>query len=81
MRLKPDLVAFPGEGFPVLGIEDTGYIDTNEVRIRACRCLCRRADGAGEHGFAQEIGPEFIGFRGIPMWAWSTNWNLTERRP
>ncbi len=32
--VKPDLVAFPGEGFPVLGIGDSGYIDTNEVRIR-----------------------------------------------
>ncbi len=31
---KPDLVAFPGEGFPVLGIEDRGYIDTDSVRIR-----------------------------------------------
>jgi len=32
--VKPDLVAFPGAGFPVLGIEDSGYIDTDEVRIR-----------------------------------------------
>ena len=32
--MKPDLVAFPGEGFPVLGIEDQGYIDTDSVRIR-----------------------------------------------
>ena len=32
--MKPDVVAFPGEGFPVLGIEDTGYIDTDSVRIR-----------------------------------------------
>jgi subtilisin family serine protease len=31
---KPDLVAFPGAGFPVLGLQDTGYIDTDEVRIR-----------------------------------------------
>ena len=32
--VKPDLVAFPGAGFPVLGIGDSGYIDTDEVRIR-----------------------------------------------
>jgi subtilisin family serine protease len=32
--MKPDVVAFPGEGFPVLGIEDQGYIDTDVVRIR-----------------------------------------------
>ena len=32
--MKPDVVAFPGEGFPVLGIEDQGYIDTDSVRIR-----------------------------------------------
>ena len=32
--IKPDLVAFPGEGFPVLGLEDRGYIDTDTVRIR-----------------------------------------------
>jgi len=32
--VKPDLVAFPGSGFPVLGIEDGGYIDTDTVRIR-----------------------------------------------
>lgn len=32
--MKPDLVAFPGAGFPVLGLEDRGYIDTDEVRIR-----------------------------------------------
>ena len=32
--MKPDLVAYPGEGFPVLGLEDSGYIDTDEVRIR-----------------------------------------------
>lgn len=32
--MKPDLAAFPGAGFPVLGLEDTGYIDTDEVRIR-----------------------------------------------
>lgn len=31
---KPDLVAYPGEGFPVLGIEDRGYIDTDVVPIR-----------------------------------------------
>ena len=32
--IKPDLVAYPGEGFPVLGISDSGYIDTDKVRIR-----------------------------------------------
>lgn len=32
--MKPDLVAFPGAGFPVLGLEDSGYIDTDEIRIR-----------------------------------------------
>jgi serine protease AprX len=32
--VKPDVVAYPGEGFPVLSITDTGYIDTNAVRIR-----------------------------------------------
>jgi len=32
--VKPDLVAFPGEGYPVLGIGDAGYIDTDTVRIR-----------------------------------------------
>lgn len=32
--IKPDVVAFPGEGFPVLGIEDRGYIDTDTLRIR-----------------------------------------------
>jgi len=32
--IKPDVVAFPGEGFPVLGIQDRGYIDTDSVRIR-----------------------------------------------
>ncbi|MFH1763634.1 MAG: S8 family serine peptidase [Gemmatimonadota bacterium] len=32
--VKPEVVAFPGEGFPVLGIEDSGYIDTDTVRIR-----------------------------------------------
>jgi subtilisin family serine protease len=31
---KPDVVAFPGEGFPVLGIGDRGYIDTDVVRRR-----------------------------------------------
>ena len=31
---KPDLVAYPGEGYPVLSIADTGYINTNQVRIR-----------------------------------------------
>jgi subtilisin family serine protease len=31
---KPDVVAFPGEGFPVLGLEDRGYIDTDTIRIR-----------------------------------------------
>jgi len=31
---KPDVVAFPGEGFPVLGLEDRGYIDTDTLRIR-----------------------------------------------
>ena len=31
---KPDVVAFPGEGFPVLGIGDRGYIDTDTLRIR-----------------------------------------------
>lgn len=32
--VKPDLVAFPGEGYPVLGLADSGYIDTDTVRIR-----------------------------------------------
>ncbi len=32
--VKPDLVAFPGEGFPVLGLQDRGYIDTDTLRIR-----------------------------------------------
>lgn len=32
--IKPDLVAYPGEGFPVLGLHDQGYIDTDTVRIR-----------------------------------------------
>jgi subtilisin family serine protease len=32
--IKPDLVAYPGEGYPVLSILDTGYINTNQVRIR-----------------------------------------------
>ena len=32
--VKPDLVAFPGSGFPVLGLEDVGYIDTDTLRIR-----------------------------------------------
>ncbi len=32
--IKPDLVAFPGEGYPVLSITDSGYIDTNAIRIR-----------------------------------------------
>jgi subtilisin family serine protease len=32
--VKPDLVAFPGEGYPVLGIGDHGYIDTDTLRIR-----------------------------------------------
>ncbi|MDQ8158460.1 MAG: S8 family serine peptidase [Gemmatimonadota bacterium] len=32
--VKPDVVAYPGEGFPVLSITDSGYIDTNAVRIR-----------------------------------------------
>jgi subtilisin family serine protease len=32
--IKPDMVAYPGEGYPVLGIGDSGYINTNEVRIR-----------------------------------------------
>ncbi len=32
--IKPDLVAYPGEGFPVLSITDSGYIDTDKVRIR-----------------------------------------------
>lgn len=32
--IKPDLVAYPGEGFPVLGLADSGYIDTDTVRIR-----------------------------------------------
>jgi subtilisin family serine protease len=32
--IKPDLVAYPGEGFPVLGLRDQGYIDTDTVRIR-----------------------------------------------
>ncbi len=32
--VKPDLVAFPGEGYPVLSVTDSGYIDTDVVRIR-----------------------------------------------
>jgi len=32
--VKPDLVAFPGEGYPVLSVTDSGYIDTNAIRIR-----------------------------------------------
>jgi subtilisin family serine protease len=32
--IKPDVVAFPGEGYPVLSITDSGYIDTNVTRIR-----------------------------------------------
>lgn len=32
--IKPDLVAYPGAGLPVLGLEDGGYIDTDGVRIR-----------------------------------------------
>lgn len=32
--VKPELVAFPGEGFPVLSVTDSGYIDTNVVRRR-----------------------------------------------
>jgi subtilisin family serine protease len=32
--VKPDLSAFPGSGFPVLGTSDAGYIDTDTVRIR-----------------------------------------------
>ena len=32
--IKPELVAYPGEGFPVLGISDSGYIDTDKVRFR-----------------------------------------------
>lgn len=32
--VKPDLVAYPGEGYPVLGTADSGYIDTDKVRIR-----------------------------------------------
>jgi subtilisin family serine protease len=32
--VKPDVVAFPGTGFPVLAIGDRGYIDTDTVRIR-----------------------------------------------
>ena len=32
--IKPDLVAYPGEGFPVLNGPEGGYINTNLVRIR-----------------------------------------------
>ncbi len=32
--MKPDLVAYPGEGFPVLSTTDSGYINTDSVRIR-----------------------------------------------
>lgn len=32
--IKPDLVAYPGEGYPVLGTADSGYIDTDTIRIR-----------------------------------------------
>ncbi len=32
--IKPDVVAYPGEGFPVLGLTDHDYIDTDSVRIR-----------------------------------------------
>jgi subtilisin family serine protease len=32
--IKPDLVAYPGEGFPVLNGPEGGYINTNAVRIR-----------------------------------------------
>jgi subtilisin family serine protease len=32
--VKPDLVAFPGAGYPVLAAADSGYIDTDTVRIR-----------------------------------------------
>ena len=32
--VKPDLVAFPGEGYPVLGNGSSDYIDTDTVRIR-----------------------------------------------
>lgn len=32
--IKPDLVAYPGEGFPVLNGPQGGYINTNTVRIR-----------------------------------------------
>ncbi len=27
--MKPDVVAFPGAGYPVLGLSDTGYVDPN----------------------------------------------------
>jgi len=32
--VKPDLVAFPGEGYPLLGLGDSGYIDTDTLQIR-----------------------------------------------
>jgi hypothetical protein len=32
--VKPDLVAFPGEGYPVLGTGESGYIDTDTLQIR-----------------------------------------------
>jgi subtilisin family serine protease len=32
--IKPELVAYPGEGYPVLSVTDSGYIDTNVIRRR-----------------------------------------------
>ncbi len=63
--MKPDLVAFPGEGFPVLGIEDQGYIDTDSVRIRGNSFSGPQVAGIAALIFAEHPGMSVWRVRGI----------------
>lgn len=63
--VKPDVVAFPGEGFPVLGIEDRGYIDTDSVRIRGNSFSGPQVAGIAALIFAEHPGMSVWSVRGI----------------
>jgi subtilisin family serine protease len=63
--MKPDVVAFPGEGFPVLGIEDQDYIDTDSVRIRGNSFSGPQVAGIAALIFAEHPGMSVWQVRGI----------------
>ncbi|MCC6242463.1 MAG: S8 family serine peptidase [Gemmatimonadaceae bacterium] len=54
--IKPDVVAFPGEGYPVLSITDSGYIDTNVTRIRGNSFAGPQVAGIAALLFADQRG-------------------------